>query len=555
MSGLSTGESGTATWPTGHGSYDRSCTVTVDGLAAELTELEDKSGYDIDAALDRALVIERQAVQLGAFDLVMRARLVQADVWERRGDLAHAAKMMWQVNQWAVDHDSSSVRARSHLLLARAHRSLGDIAAALDHMVCALEHLDESEPAEVKATYLVKLADVLNQAGNLQAAAERYQQAERLAISTGDPERHIVVLNNYAYSNYVSGEPQQAWNIAEAMIAVSEAQGRQLDAAELDTVARIQIELGEYGEAERYAQESLRVYSQQENVKASDIYVEILLTLAVAQRHLGVLDTAQESLNRCRLACEESGHAAVGVRVLQEQAELHAATGDYRGAFESYKAFHIGDKALVSAHREAQAHNREAMLEVTQARKEAARFREQAHRDPLTGLANRRFVDERLPGLIAGSDRTPLTIALVDLDHFKRINDNRSHEAGDAVLVVIARMLEDAAQQAENGFAARMGGEEFLVVLAGVEPAESVEQLQKLRRCIADHDWSAMAGELPVTVSIGVTTALPHNSQAELIARADEMLYVAKKSGRNRLDLAPAVPLEGRRRHRDGRRP
>jgi diguanylate cyclase (GGDEF)-like protein len=182
------------------------------------------------------------------------------------------------------------------------------------------------------------------------------------------------------------------------------------------------------------------------------------------------------------------------------------------------------------------------MFETAQARNDAERYREQALRDPLTGLRNRRYVDDHLPGALAlaAETRSSLTIALVDIDHFKRINDTLSHEVGDEVLVAVTQLLRSVQQTvSENGFVARMGGEEFLVVLPGVDAREAAGRLERLREAIDRHPWQPVTGDLPVTVSIGATTTEGHDAPAVLLADADRMLYRAKDTGRNRVVVLP----------------
>jgi diguanylate cyclase (GGDEF)-like protein len=224
------------------------------------------------------------------------------------------------------------------------------------------------------------------------------------------------------------------------------------------------------------------------------------------------------------------------VRVHQEQAELHAARGEFAEAFAVHKIFFSAHNALHSTQREAQARTRQAMFETTEARQEAERFREQARRDPLTGLRNRRFLDEELPDLIDAGG--PLTVAIVDLDHFKRINDQLSHDVGDQVLVLVAKLLEtELAAVSPDGFVARMGGEEFLMVLPGTDVPTATAQLDGVRRAISGYAWAELTRGLPVTVSIGVAGLqhVPSPTQANLLSTADRHLYVAKRAGRDRV--------------------
>ena len=174
---------------------------------------------------------------------------------------------------------------------------------------------------------------------------------------------------------------------------------------------------------------------------------------------------------------------------------------------------------------------------------DAERYREQARRDPLTGLYNRRYVDENLPGLVAEAarQRKPVAMAMVDLDFFKRINDTLSHDTGDQVLVAVADILSGLpADPRGTRFVARLGGEEFLLVQAGAGPGEVAEMLENLRVVVRSHAWQAITGDLPVTVSVGAATTeeAAGIDVAELLATADHNLYEAKRAGRDRVVLS-----------------
>jgi diguanylate cyclase (GGDEF)-like protein len=234
--------------------------------------------------------------------------------------------------------------------------------------------------------------------------------------------------------------------------------------------------------------------------------------------------------------------------VHQEQAELHAARGEYAEAFAVHKLFVAATDSLRAGQEQAETLARHAMFETAEAREQAGRFREEARRDPLTGLRNRRFIDEELPALIAAD--FALTVAIADIDHFKQINDRTSHDVGDRVLAQVAKLLEiELAAVSPNGFAARLGGEEFLLVLPATPVALATRQLDGIRRAISEFDWHDTTNGLPVTVSIGVAgvnEAFPP-SQSGVLSAADRNLYVAKHAGRNRVVTGtesepPAVP-------------
>ncbi|RZS79446.1 diguanylate cyclase (GGDEF)-like protein [Motilibacter rhizosphaerae] len=177
-----------------------------------------------------------------------------------------------------------------------------------------------------------------------------------------------------------------------------------------------------------------------------------------------------------------------------------------------------------------------------------ARLRRAAQTDGLTGVANRRAFDEAMRREVLRAERSgaPLAVALVDLDHFKSINDTHGHAAGDDALKGAAAALQTTARAGD--LVARYGGEEFAVILTGTTPAQAVEAVERFRRAVATADTG-----VPVTCSIGVA-ALPRGEAdpeeqpgegavqaaiAALLADTDAALYQAKETGRDRCVLAP----------------
>ncbi|MGD0019945.1 MAG: tetratricopeptide repeat-containing diguanylate cyclase [Candidatus Limnocylindrales bacterium] len=510
-------------------------------LSDLLDDLEFHRAFDVDARLERAVRVEKQAAAAGATDLQMRARLVQADMRLRTGQAAAAAHLATEVNHWAREQGPSPLLARSHLVLSSLFESIGDSASCLDHALRALELLDDSTPPRTRGNFLIRLGDALAVAGSFDEARERYREAEQVFLAVGDVERQISVLNNLAYAEYEAGDPQRAWDVAQEMRSLAAASDYDLTPPLLDTLARAHIGMGEYEQAALALEAALQTLSTLGNVEA-DTPAGILLTLAEVQLRQGRLEAAQGTLERCRTICVERNLGAVEVEVLRVQADLHAAAGRFGQAYEMHKLFHSEFLKLNSIRREANARTRQALFETAEARHEAQRFWRQARTDALTGLPNRRFVDEEIPRrlneVVTG---TPLVVAIVDADRFKRINDTLSHEVGDRAICELGRVLVEALPAgpdpaaADSRFVARLGGEEFLVVLPGLDLAAATPVLKALRYAVARHEWSPLIGKLALTVSVGASAAVPRDSQSTLLARADHSLYAAKSAGRNRV--------------------
>lgn len=167
---------------------------------------------------------------------------------------------------------------------------------------------------------------------------------------------------------------------------------------------------------------------------------------------------------------------------------------------------------------------------------QAAIAEELAHTDALTGLANRRRAMATIDRAVLDSAKScePLGLLAFDIDHFKSVNDNHGHQAGDAVLVRIAELAR--VQTRSCDLVARMGGEEFLWLMPGADSAALETAAERLRRTI--EFGSAVDGVPPVTVSIGYAQCEPGDSALKLYARADAALYDAKEAGRNRIRMA-----------------
>ena len=238
--------------------------------------------------------------------------------------------------------------------------------------------------------------------------------------------------------------------------------------------------------------------------------------------------------------------------------KLAAGAGDYRERIEHYaqqirqthdvsKIIDILDAALLETKalhfsNEVQAAREQverAEHKIESLKNELEQLRELVHADPLTGAFNRGGLDLAYAREAARADRhnTPLCVALLDLDDFKRLNDTRGHQAGDNALLHLVNVARQTLRPID--VVARFGGEEFVVLMpdTAIDPAVSV--IHRLQRNLAMNSFLHAGQPLPITFSAGVTPRASYEHQSTVINRADEALYEAKHAGKNRVVAAP----------------
>lgn len=160
-------------------------------------------------------------------------------------------------------------------------------------------------------------------------------------------------------------------------------------------------------------------------------------------------------------------------------------------------------------------------------------IKELSTRDPLTGLHNRRYVDEQLAYLLTIAQRYehPLSVAMIDIDHFKAVNDRFSHATGDHVLIRVAELLQQGRRATD--IVGRYGGEEFIVVLPETSILDAAHSCEVSRHAVEHYPWDTFAEGLQVTISVGLSSGM--RSLESILARADAKLYDAKHAGRNQV--------------------
>jgi diguanylate cyclase (GGDEF)-like protein len=216
---------------------------------------------------------------------------------------------------------------------------------------------------------------------------------------------------------------------------------------------------------------------------------------------------------------------------LEGLSRVEESLGDLAAALQALREVRAVDRR--KAHEAARnvVTQRELRIELAQLTSQWAQL---ATQDPLTGLGNRRALErwlaEQLPRVERGE---PATLMLMDLDHFKQVNDRFGHDVGDAVLRQVAELIRRHCRGRD--LAARYGGEEFLLALAGVPRSTALDVGERLREAVAGHGWQQLREGLTVTLSIGVAEASEAADATNLLTLADQRLYAAKHGGRNKV--------------------
>lgn len=220
-----------------------------------------------------------------------------------------------------------------------------------------------------------------------------------------------------------------------------------------------------------------------------------------------------------------------GLRARRVAAQAAQDLGDHEAAFTHMKRLEIAERKRTTAQLQVQS---EIFMNRIYAEAEADRHRRLAETDPLTKLGNRRRLHRAFNDLIPDSDvrDSTFSVAILDIDHFKSINDRFGHGAGDSVLVHIADLLIEYTRASD--IVIRLGGEEFMIIFPGSKVEAAAKACEKLRSVVAATHFSSLPKDWELTMSIGVASAPPHDG-VRLIAIADHAMYQAKRAGRNKV--------------------
>lgn len=163
-----------------------------------------------------------------------------------------------------------------------------------------------------------------------------------------------------------------------------------------------------------------------------------------------------------------------------------------------------------------------------------SKLNERAIIDELTQVYTRKYFNEFLESIFNNKSRGHITLISIDIDHFKQVNTDYGHDGGDIVLKEVAVRLKSCLRTSRDDYVFRLGGEEFAIILFGLNPLDSYNEAEDLRKAVCSKPIAVNSKEITVTISLGVAFSRSVDTPESIYKRSDELLYQAKNSGRNR---------------------
>lgn len=536
-------------------------TPDAERIAAALDAAHASFREQLTDSLNTARQSLEQALDLDEHGLCARALTLEGNIAVHRGDLREAARLAFEAERHVLETDDATALVEVASLRSHIYFFTGAYAQALSYADHAMAAADRSGDFELKtrarrSAYLVfgniqvrgwherlhELLELTMQTGNLweeaisrndlacelleigdvEGAQTEIQRALDVALSIDGPNRfaRAVIYCTRADIELEAGHPGAALEDTQRCRQLLESlQDNNPYILAANTRAEVQAHaaLGNLDEAERVGAEALAILGDHMPRSRS----QILATLATALRAGGRIERAYDALER---SAELERQAFSEISELQ--LDLEKATRRARTARRESEDLALKNRELAEAHAELE--RRADQLESLQ-----DQLIEQAERDWLTGLRNRRYLARELGHSSSESLSPPFSVAVLDLDHFKQVNDLLGHAAGDQVLVRIAALLGDATR--DTDVVVRSGGEEFLIVMPQTDSRAAAICCERMRRAIGSARWDEIDEGLSLTASVGVASTAVTSSLESLVNLADQRLYEAKRAGRNRV--------------------
>jgi diguanylate cyclase len=478
-------------------------------------------------AMRHAITAKSLCRRAGLLELLAQAQVCVARICSHIGDQEQALVELDEAWQVIAESPDEVMRIRAQRLFALCYLCLLDFTKAHEWAELAARTADASGRPDEQARCATLIlgawcdegsdardrGDAAQAHAAWQAVVARSPTALQLSAALGERTTQVATLINLATALLGLGEHEPAARHLDAAAAIraTGVENPLLDVEWAELRAGLMLEQGELDEAESLLARAAHIGEQAGLVAHFDGLYKVWST--VAERR-GDMASALARFKRFHELHEaaRTDRARLRSQVLAVRHETERAQAEAQQALQQAQALTRANQQLES---------------------DAAVLREQALLDPLTGVANRRRLDRELALRFdqAVSRALPLCVALLDIDHFKQVNDGFSHAVGDEVLRQLALILRR--QCREHDLVARYGGEEFVLIFGHVGQRPSLRACERIRTAVQRHPWSELQPGLAVTISVGLTDISGHLNAAAGLRAADALLYRAKAAGRN----------------------
>jgi len=440
-----------------------------------------------------------------------------------------------------------------HNELGRLYFFISDYAQAMDHYLRTLELARKIGHANREAASFNNIGQLYNSLANYEQAVENLNQGLEIAVRSNDRWVEGFLLGSLAESYYHLRDYEKSLDFGRRSLGLArENQLPSLMNGALQVLSWTYFDQGRYEEAGDCLEEILKTARDSGDKRGM---AEAWKSMGEQANRRGYYQKAVEFLSRARGMARELGEKAMEANCLGGLAEAYKGMGRYPEAYENLERHFKMSQELFNeksdlrlrmlgvAHRlenlkrEAEIYRLRNMMlqrEVDDHKRTRADLEYLADHDHLTGVFNRRYFFRQGAKILAGcqAERRPFSLLMLDIDHFKQVNDRHGHLVGDEVLRAVAEMLRQNLRPMD--LICRYGGEEFAVLLPDMDEDQARQLSQRLGQTVSEKALDIDGQTVVTSVSFGVAQASGHRENLKnLVSKADRALYAAKKAGRN----------------------
>ncbi len=503
---------------------------------------------------------------LGKQDVALEQLELSIKMFEDLGILAGVASSMNVIGHIQAERSNFAVAIQSYERYVKIARQLGRLESeavglgniaevfdeigdhwqALEYHFQALElsravkHFSPSHEPWI----LTNIGLSYQQLGQPEQGLEYYQQALALQLATNDKRYAAMTLLAMARTNSLLKRDCEAIEALGQALELSNQTGDRLGEMQILTQsAQVRLQRNELALANLYARQALEIAESLQDRRSKILIYNLIARSSLDATLLSALEWLEQSLK----LVQELGLKTLELETWLAYSEVFEHYDEPHRALEAFKRVRALEASEQVLDNQRRIKNINTKLELERTRAQIQHVQQKADQekvlrqeferlamlDPLTGIQNRRSLEVELIREFARTERSGhgFCLAMIDIDHFKKVNDTYGHPFGDTVIRELVKVMLEQARVMD--VVARYGGEEFMLLLPETNLQDAALVCERLRLAVEHHHWSVLAQDLQLTISVGISDSLEVKTIETLIHLADSRLYAAKQTGRN----------------------